>query len=69
MKRVGCVGMCHQTPLLEISTPWDAGRKRLFAKVNADDAAEIVLAHFKPRGRAAPHRPNRRPLARSAADR
>ena len=50
VKRVGCVGMCHQTPLVEIISPSTAGEKKLFAKVNADDAAGIVLAHFKPRG-------------------
>jgi NADH-quinone oxidoreductase subunit F len=81
VKRVGCVGMCHQTPLVEISTPLAAGEKKLFAKVNADDAAEIVLAHFKPRGalrrigRAASHWLDRLltdetgdPLARHAID-
>jgi NADH-quinone oxidoreductase subunit F len=50
VKRVGCVGMCHQTPLVEIIPAGAAKGKKLFAKVNADDAADIVLAHFKPRG-------------------
>ena len=50
LKRVGCVGMCHQTPLVEIIAPSSAGEKKLFAKVHADHAADIVLAHFKPRG-------------------
>jgi NADH-quinone oxidoreductase subunit F len=48
VKRVGCVGMCHQTPLVEI-VPLD-GSMHLFAKVNADDVRSIVLEHFKPRG-------------------
>jgi len=48
VKRVGCVGMCHQTPLLEL-IPAD-GPSRLFARVTADDAPSIVLRHFKPRG-------------------
>jgi NADH-quinone oxidoreductase subunit F len=50
VKRVGCVGMCHQTPLVEIIPPSQASQKKLFARVNADDAADIVLNHFKPRG-------------------
>jgi len=48
VKRVGCVGMCHQTPLVEI-VPLD-GSTHLFAKMNADDVRSIVLKHFKPRG-------------------
>jgi len=48
LKRVGCVGMCHQTPLVELVPP---GRPpRLFAKVKPEDAPEIVLDSFKPRG-------------------
>ena len=49
VKRVGCVGMCHQTPLVELIPP-GGGPSRLFSKVSADDAADIVLRHFKPRG-------------------
>ena len=48
MKRVGCVGMCHQTPLVEIVPP--SGPAKLFAKVRPDAVRSIVLAHFKPRG-------------------
>ncbi len=48
VKRVGCVGMCHQTPLVELIAP--TGSSTLFSKVQADDAAEIVLRHFKPKG-------------------
>jgi NADH-quinone oxidoreductase subunit F len=48
VKRVGCVGMCHQTPLVEVVPP--RGSSRLFAKVAADDVPAIVLEHFKPRG-------------------
>ena len=48
VKRVGCVGMCHQTPLVEI-VPTE-GPAKLFSKVNADDAPAIVLEHFKPKG-------------------
>ena len=42
VKRVGCVGMCHQTPLVELV----AARRqpsKLFSKVSADDAPAIVL--------------------------
>jgi len=48
IKRVGCVGMCHQTPLLEVVLPND--KPFLYAKVKADGAKSIVLHHFKPRG-------------------
>ncbi|TKJ37332.1 MAG: proton-conducting membrane transporter [Planctomycetes bacterium B3_Pla] len=45
VKRVGCVGMCYQTPLLEIVLPGD--RSYLYAKVQPEDARSIVLRHFK----------------------
>ncbi|MHC4355120.1 MAG: NAD(P)H-dependent oxidoreductase subunit E [Planctomycetota bacterium] len=45
VKRVGCVGMCYQTPLLEIVLPGD--RSFLYAQVEPQDAREIVLRHFK----------------------
>jgi len=48
VKRVGCVGMCHQTPLVQIVPP--KGPSRLFAKMNVEDARSIVLGHFKPKG-------------------
>ncbi len=48
LKRVGCVGMCHQTPLVELVAP--GGSTKLFSRVTADDAADIVLKHFKPKG-------------------
>jgi len=48
VKRVGCVGMCHQTPLVELMLP-DGGNK-LYTKVTPEDAGEIVLEHFRPRG-------------------
>ncbi len=48
VKRVGCVGMCHQTPLVEITAL--GGKTRLFSRVAADEAADIVLKHFKPKG-------------------
>ncbi len=47
IKRVGCVGMCHQTPILEI-VPAN-GPAKFFSKVTAGEAEEIVLRHFKPK--------------------
>ncbi|MCP4645298.1 MAG: proton-conducting membrane transporter, partial [bacterium] len=46
VKRVSCVGMCHQTPLLEIVLP--NRPTLLYAKVQADDVADIVSRHFTP---------------------
>ncbi len=48
VKHVGCVGMCHQTPLLEVVLP---GRKTfLYARVEPGDAKPILLRHFKVHG-------------------
>jgi NADH-quinone oxidoreductase subunit F len=49
VKRVGCVGMCHQTPLVELVPP-GGGQSRLFARVQADQAPDIVLSAFQPKG-------------------
>jgi NADH-quinone oxidoreductase subunit F len=48
IKQVGCVGMCHQTPLVEIVLP--GGQAFLYARVQAEDAGAIVRRHFKPAG-------------------
>jgi NADH-quinone oxidoreductase subunit F len=48
VKRVGCVGMCHQTPLLEVVLP--SGRSVLYARVQPEDAQAIVTRHFGVRG-------------------
>ncbi|MBM4018596.1 MAG: 4Fe-4S dicluster domain-containing protein [Planctomycetes bacterium] len=45
VKRVGCVGMCHQTPLVEIAAPGRA--PALYAQVRAEDAETIVRRHFR----------------------
>ncbi|MBN2307876.1 MAG: 4Fe-4S binding protein [Candidatus Hydrogenedentes bacterium] len=51
VKRVSCVAMCHQTPLLEVILP---GRPpHLYAKVQPGDVADIVARHFPPRSRGA----------------
>jgi len=46
VKRVGCVGMCHQTPLLEICKPEQASV--LYARVQPEQVREIVFQHFTP---------------------
>jgi len=51
VKRVGCVGMCHQTPLLEIVQP--NGTSFLYTRVQPEDATPIVQRHFGVKG---PHR-------------
>ncbi|HAK96483.1 MAG TPA: proton-conducting membrane transporter [Planctomycetes bacterium] len=48
VKRVGCVGMCHQTPLLEVIAPGAA--PSFYAQVRAEDAESIVRRHFEPKG-------------------
>jgi NADH-quinone oxidoreductase subunit F len=46
VKRVGCVGMCHRTPLLEVCLP--NKEPVLYDKVQAEEVKNIVLRHFKP---------------------
>jgi NADH-quinone oxidoreductase subunit F len=48
VKRVGCVGMCHQTPLLEVVPP--DGKSYLYARVHPEDARDVILRHFKVSG-------------------
>ncbi len=48
VKRVGCVGMCHRTPLMDVITP--DGEQFRYAEVDPDDARRIVRRHFPPRG-------------------
>ncbi len=48
VKRVGCVGMCHQTPIVEVHVPDHA--PVLYARVTAGDAGDIVRRHFRPVG-------------------
>jgi len=47
VKQVGCAGMCHRTPLMEIVYPGEA-ESRFFAKVTPDDVAAIIRSQFKP---------------------
>ncbi|MFW6061528.1 MAG: NAD(P)H-dependent oxidoreductase subunit E [Planctomycetota bacterium] len=46
IKPVGCVGMCHQTPLLEITR--NGEREALYAQVTPEQARDAVLKHFRP---------------------
>ncbi len=46
VKHVSCVGMCHQTPLLEVLVP--DRPPSLYAKVEPDDVPAIVARHFRP---------------------
>lgn len=48
MKGVGCVGMCHQVPLLEIVP--EGKEPILYSKVQAEDVKMIVDRHFRPQG-------------------
>ena len=48
VKRVGCVGMCHQTPFVEIITP--ELRAVLYSRVRPEHVKTIVRRHFRPSG-------------------
>jgi NADH-quinone oxidoreductase subunit F len=48
VKRVGCVGMCHRTPMIEVNAPGQA--KTLYAGLDASQAQGLVLRHFQLRG-------------------
>ena len=48
VKPVGCVGMCHRTPLVEVVLP---GKEPVvYAGMTAADAPRVVRHHFRPRG-------------------
>ena len=44
VKRVGCVGMCHQTPMVEIDVPGTP--PALYSRVQPDAVGAIVRRHF-----------------------
>lgn len=46
IKHVGCVGMCHQVPLIEVLD--SKNRSNLYAKVNPKDIKYIINSHFQP---------------------
>ncbi|WP_430972058.1 NAD(P)H-dependent oxidoreductase subunit E [Sunxiuqinia rutila] len=45
LKNVGCVGMCHQVPLVEVID--ENKQSKLYAKVKPNEIADIVNTHFK----------------------
>ena len=45
VKRVGCVGMCHRTPLVEVREP--GKRSSFYAGLSTSDAQTIVARHSK----------------------
>lgn len=47
LKNVGCVGMCHQVPLVEVID--ENKNSKLYAKVKPNEIADIISAHFKPK--------------------
>lgn len=49
VKHVGCVGMCYQTPLLEVVSP--GGQSAVYVQVQPEEAKAILLKHFSPPGR------------------
>jgi len=48
LKNVGCVGMCHQVPLVEVIPLHE--KPTLYAKVKPEDIEGIIANHFKPLG-------------------
>ncbi len=48
LKHVGCVGMCHQVPLVEIVPAQK--EPTLYAKVSPDKVKSIINKHFSPPG-------------------
>ncbi len=48
IREVGCVGICDQTPLMEIVDP--AGETTTYLRVDPEDAEDLVLRHFPPKG-------------------
>ncbi|MCX6273555.1 MAG: NAD(P)H-dependent oxidoreductase subunit E [Bacteroidetes bacterium] len=48
VKQVGCVGICHQVPVLEVVKP--GGQVAFYAKVKPEEVREVVLNHFRPEG-------------------
>lgn len=48
VKGVGCVGMCHRTPLLEIALPGE--QPRLYANIRPEDVSRVIAHHFRPKG-------------------
>ena len=45
LKHVGCVGMCHQVPLVEVID--ENKQSKLYAKVKPQEVRQIINTHFK----------------------
>ncbi len=48
IREVGCVGICDQTPLMELIEP--DGTSTTYLRVDPQDAEDLVLRHFPPKG-------------------
>lgn len=48
VKRVGCVGMCHRTPMIEVAEPGKAGT--FYSDLTAAQARALLQRHFQPHG-------------------
>ena len=48
VKRVGCVGACYRTPMVEVAVPGKASVT--YAGLTLDQTAGLVPAHLRPRG-------------------
>lgn len=46
LKHVGCVGMCHQVPLVEVLP--EGSEPSLYARVSSDQVRSIIDRHFSP---------------------
>jgi NADH-quinone oxidoreductase subunit F len=48
IKRVGCVGMCHRTPMIEVALPGQAAT--YYANLSPGQAGALMQRYFQPRG-------------------
>jgi NADH-quinone oxidoreductase subunit F len=48
IKRVGCVGMCHRTPMVEVVKP--GSPNAVYAGLDETQARNLILTHFRPQG-------------------
>jgi NADH-quinone oxidoreductase subunit F len=48
VKRVGCVGMCHRTPMIEVVQPGKSSA--FYAGLSEAEARTLLLRHFRPQG-------------------
>ena len=48
VKRVGCVGMCHRTPIIEVAVP--GGRSSFYSGLGPEQARSLIRRHFRPKG-------------------